>query len=135
MVVLLPCFFAWKQVHLFANNRINIVTLYGTSQFVPDVTTRHGRDGPWNEIDLISDCVLSILPFDSREGSVVTEFLLDIVRGTSTDFEGMLQNAINDKQFGNAVVESFSEVKGLFWKSMEKRPLSPHICLFVCLGF
>lgn len=83
----------------------------------------------------ISDCVLSILPFDSREGSVVAEFLLEIGRGTSTDFEGMLQNAINNKQFGNAVVESFSEVKGLFWKSMEKRPLSPHICLFVCLGF
>ena len=54
------------------------------------------------------------------------------MRGTSTDFEGMLQNAINNKQFGNAVVESFSEVKGLFWKSEEKRPLSPHI-LFVCL--
>ena len=54
------------------------------------------------------------------------------MRGTSTDFEGMLQNAINNKQFGNAVVESFSEVKGLFWKSEEKRPLSAHICLFVC---
>ena len=51
--VLLACFFAWKQVHLFTNNRINIVTLYGTSQFVPDVTTRHGGDGPWNEIDIL----------------------------------------------------------------------------------
>jgi len=57
------------------------------------------------------------------------------VRGTSSDFEGMLQNAINNKQFGNAVVESFSEAKGLFWESEEKRPLSPHICLFVFLGF
>lgn len=57
------------------------------------------------------------------------------MRGTSTDFEGMLQNAINNKQFGNAVVESFSEVKGLFWKSEEKHPLSAHICLFVFLGF
>lgn len=53
------------------------------------------------------------------------------MRGTFTDFEGMLQNAIDNKQFGNAVVESFSEVKGLSWKSEEKRPLSPHI-LFVC---
>lgn len=57
------------------------------------------------------------------------------MRGTSTDFEGMLQNAINNKQFGNAVVESFSEVKGLFWKSEEKRPLSAHICLFVFFRF
>lgn len=57
------------------------------------------------------------------------------MRGTSTDFEGMLQNAVNDKLFGNAVVESVSEVKGLFWKSEGKRPLSPHICLFVFLGF
>ena len=52
--------------------------------------------------------------------------------GTSSDFEGILQNAINNKQFGNAVVESFREVKGLFWKSEEKRP---YICLFVCFFF
>lgn len=53
------------------------------------------------------------------------------MRGTSTDFEGMLQSAINNKQFGNAVVESFSEVKGLLWKSEEKRLLSPHLYLIV----
>ena len=51
---------------------------------------------------------------------------------TSSDFEGILQNAINNEQFGNAVVESFREVKGLFWKSEEKRP---YICLFVCFFF
>lgn len=135
-----------ETVRLFANNRINIVTLKGTSQFVPDVTNEQGgRRSPergWyfkdqcafeNSLSIL-DCVLSILPFDCREGSVITDFLLDIVRGTSSDIEGMLQNAINDVQFGNAVVESFGEVKGLFRKSEERLSLCCHI-FFVCLFF
>ena len=60
-----------------------------------------------------SGSTVLLFMFDHREGSVIADILLHTVKGTSSDIQGILNEAVGNKKFGNAVVESFGEVKGL----------------------
>ena len=56
--------------------------------------------------------------FALREGSIIADIILRTLKGTTSDVQGLLDVAVKNKAFGEAVIlDSIGEVKGLVHKA------------------